>query len=143
MLCKVCHITMSLYTVHSSLHVITPLTQNGATSMFIASQHGHSDVVNILIRNGAGVNLACNVWRYNVPYTQYNRRRLSHKAYRSLNVHVCSTLRLVSYDYCRGFIHCHYMEQCHGAMNVNQFERQGCLHTTGSRTVVTSIRSLS
>ena len=33
-----------------------PLTQNGATPLIIASQEGHSDVVNILIRNGADVN---------------------------------------------------------------------------------------
>ena len=35
-----------------------PLTQNGATPLIVA---GHSDVVNILIRNGAGVNMAANV----------------------------------------------------------------------------------
>ena len=35
-----------------------PLTQSGMTPLFIASQNGHSDVVNILIRNGADVNMA-------------------------------------------------------------------------------------
>ena len=38
-----------------------PLTQNGATPLFIASNNGRSDVVNILIRNGADVNLTFQV----------------------------------------------------------------------------------
>ena len=35
-----------------------PLTQDGATPLFIASQKGHIEVVNILIRNEANINLA-------------------------------------------------------------------------------------
>ena len=50
-------------------NVIIPLTQDGETPLYVASQNGHSDVVYILIRNGADINMACNVWRYNVPYT--------------------------------------------------------------------------
>ena len=50
-------------------HVIILLTQNGSTPLLIASQEGRSDVVNILIRNGADIHLATNVWRYNVTYT--------------------------------------------------------------------------
>ena len=95
-------LSILLVIIHSSLHVIIiPLTQDGITPLYVASQNGHSDVVNILIRNGADINLAHNVWRYNVPYTHtvYNCRRFSHKAYRSLNVHVCSTLWLVSHGY--------------------------------------------
>ena len=42
-------------------HVIIPLPQNGATPLIIASQKGHSDVVTILLRNGAGVDVARNV----------------------------------------------------------------------------------
>ena len=38
-----------------------PLTQNGATPLYITSQNGHSNVVNILIKNGAKVNVATNV----------------------------------------------------------------------------------
>ena len=38
-----------------------PLTQDGATPLFIASERGHSDVVNILIRNGADVNKSMEV----------------------------------------------------------------------------------
>ena len=34
------------------------LTQDGGTPLFIASGQGHSDVVNILTRNGADVNMA-------------------------------------------------------------------------------------
>ena len=37
------------------------LSQDGVTPLIIASQKGHSDVVNILLRNGADVNLALNV----------------------------------------------------------------------------------
>ena len=48
---------------------LLPLTQDGATPLYAASGKGHSDIVDILIRNGADVNLATNVWRYNVPYT--------------------------------------------------------------------------
>ena len=48
----------NVITAHSSLHVIVPLTQTGATPLFIASQKGHTDIVNILIRNGACVNMA-------------------------------------------------------------------------------------
>ena len=41
-------------------HTIT-LTQTGATPLMIASQNGHSDVVNILLRYGADVNLTFEV----------------------------------------------------------------------------------
>ena len=44
----------------SSPHVI--FTQNGTTPLIIAIQKGHRDVVNILIRNGADINLAQNVY---------------------------------------------------------------------------------
>ena len=47
--------------------LITPLTQDGATPLCVASWKGHSDVVNILLRNGADINLA---WQ--VMYTYYN-----------------------------------------------------------------------
>ena len=95
----------NIITVHSSLHVIIPLTQTGATPLLIASQNGHSDVVNILIRNRADVNLACNVWRYNHSHciTVYVSATAGLTC-RSLNVHA---LWLVSYGYCRGFIKAH------------------------------------
>ena len=44
------------------------LTQNGATPLYVASQNGHSDVVNILIRNGADINLVRHV-RYSYTCT--------------------------------------------------------------------------
>ena len=70
MLCACTHFLQdNVITVHSSLHAIIPLTQDGTTPLFIASEHGHRDVVNILMQNGADINLARNVWRYNVPYT--------------------------------------------------------------------------
>ena len=49
---------------HLYNHANIPLTQDGATPLFIASQNGHSDVVNILIKNGADINLARNVYYY-------------------------------------------------------------------------------
>ena len=36
---------------------ILPLAQDGVTPLYIASQKGYSDVMNILIRNGADINL--------------------------------------------------------------------------------------
>ena len=55
------YIYISCKTAYSSLNVIIPLKQTGATPLFIASQNGHSDVVNILKTNGACVNKATNV----------------------------------------------------------------------------------
>ena len=62
-------LSILLVVIHLYLHVIIPLSQDGVTPLFMASQKGHSEVVNILIRDGADINLARNVWRYNVPYT--------------------------------------------------------------------------
>ena len=55
---------MHVLLVHFSSHVIIPLTQTGATPLYIASQERQSDVVNILIRNGAIVNMAMKVRNY-------------------------------------------------------------------------------
>ena len=41
-----------------SLIIIMSLTQDGSTPVNVASENGHSDVVNILLRNGADINLA-------------------------------------------------------------------------------------
>ena len=55
------------FTLVSTLYI--PLTQTYATPLFIASQNGHSNVVNILIRNGADINLACQVmWTHFLCY---------------------------------------------------------------------------
>ena len=40
---------------------VFPHAQTGATPLYIASEKGHTDVVNILIKGGADVNLARNV----------------------------------------------------------------------------------
>ena len=42
--------------------VIIPLTQDGAKPLFSASFYGQSEVVNILIKNGADSNLAWKVY---------------------------------------------------------------------------------
>ena len=42
-------------------HVIIPLPQTGTTPLIIASENGYSNVVTILLRNGAGVDVAKNV----------------------------------------------------------------------------------
>ena len=46
---------------HSNVSDISYLPQDGTTPLFIASQNGHSDVVNILIRSEAGVDVPKNV----------------------------------------------------------------------------------
>ena len=40
----------------------TPL-RNGASPLFIASQEGHSEVVDVLVKNGAHINQPSNVGR--------------------------------------------------------------------------------
>ena len=52
--------TLILY-VHN-LYIIIPLTQDGATPLHVASQKGHSDIVNTLIRNGADINQPMKVY---------------------------------------------------------------------------------
>ena len=52
-------LTYGTYT-HS---VCSSLTQDGATPLHIASEEGHSDIVNTLIRNGANINQPKNVGR--------------------------------------------------------------------------------
>ena len=37
--------------------------QDGLTSLFIASQEGHTEVVDTLLKKGANPNLACTVWK--------------------------------------------------------------------------------
>ena len=37
---------------------LSTVSQDGATPLFMASQEGHSDVVNVLLKNGADPNLA-------------------------------------------------------------------------------------
>ena len=49
----VCYMFTGLY---------TPL-QNGASPLYIASQEGHSEVVNVLVKNGADINQPMNVGR--------------------------------------------------------------------------------
>ena len=43
---------------HNIIH-----TQFGGTPLWDASNEGHTDVVDYLIRAGASINLACTVWR--------------------------------------------------------------------------------
>ena len=40
------------------------LSQDGVTPLYIASQNGHSDIVTILRRSGANINMARNVSDY-------------------------------------------------------------------------------
>ena len=75
--------------------LLFPLTQDSTAPLFVACQNGHSGVVSMLIRNGADINLACNIlWRYNVPYTHTVNitSRFSHKAYRSLLMYMSAVL---------------------------------------------------
>ena len=38
-------------------NIVHYLSQDGTTPLFIASQEGHSDIVTILIRSGANINI--------------------------------------------------------------------------------------
>ena len=78
----ICYKTMVIsFALH--FYMFTPLTQDGGTPLYITSQKGHSDVVSMLIRSGANVNLARNV-RGDIMYhtlTLQNCTWFSHKAY--------------------------------------------------------------
>ena len=50
------HFTPSIEPMFSSLSVCC-FPQSGSTPLFMASQNGHTDVVKILLANGADVNL--------------------------------------------------------------------------------------
>ena len=51
-----CREGVNLWRTHSVCSSLIPLTQTGATPLYLASQYGRSDTVNTLIRNGANVN---------------------------------------------------------------------------------------
>ena len=48
----------------TSVMILTFSLQYGTTSLYVASQKGHSDVVNTLIRNGADVSMVLHVRHY-------------------------------------------------------------------------------
>ena len=57
--CRV-HVLLVKYVTRQCIYrtvISTPFTQDGTTPLIIASQNGYSDIVNILIRNGASVNM--------------------------------------------------------------------------------------
>ena len=61
---------------------LIPLTQDGATPLYVASQEGQSDIVSTLIRNGADINQPRKVGRgltYGtlILYVQGRRKRSS------------------------------------------------------------------
>ena len=68
----------------------TPL-QNGASPLFIASQEGHSEVVDVLVKNGADINQLLNVGRgltYGTLILYVHHLFLSHR----LVQHLCLLL---------------------------------------------------
>ena len=51
---------MNVHFVEVNIHIFI---QNGCSPLYAASQGDHVEVVDILLKNGADHNLACNVWR--------------------------------------------------------------------------------
>ena len=52
--------------LRSDDHVCTLLSQDGTTSLHIASGKGHSQVAELLLSKGAGVDLPKKVWLFSV-----------------------------------------------------------------------------
>ena len=52
---------MHLQTASIFVKLVFNLFQNGATPLIIASQHGHSDIVSLLVQYGATVDLQAKV----------------------------------------------------------------------------------
>ena len=46
------------------MYMYTFTLQEGGSPLYVASREGHCDVVDILLKNGANVDLADKVWRY-------------------------------------------------------------------------------
>ena len=81
------NISVPLYT-HSVCSSLISLTQTSATPLLIASQEGHSDTVNTLIRNGADINQPVNVGKgltYGTLILYVHHLFLSHR----LAQHLC------------------------------------------------------
>ena len=57
---------MNISTIQVGILISYLLPQDGTTPLYIASEKGHSDVVNILIRSGAGVDKPANVSDSNI-----------------------------------------------------------------------------
>ena len=52
------HISLSLHFLHNLSSPVSCFpTQEGTTALYVASQNGHSDIVKILLANGADVNI--------------------------------------------------------------------------------------
>ena len=82
---------VNLWYTHFVCSSLIPLTQNGATPLFIGSQKGHSNIVNILIRNGANINKAINVGRgltYGTLILYVHHLFLSHRMVQHLCLYV-------------------------------------------------------
>ena len=51
--------------MYTCIAIMICLMQDGATPLHIASQEGHSDVVNLLISHGANLDKSCEVCHFN------------------------------------------------------------------------------
>ena len=56
----VCHVRCGVH-VHVYM-IVSSTTQDGLSPLYVASQEGHTDIVDILLKHGADPNLACTVW---------------------------------------------------------------------------------
>jgi len=62
MLCKHSLLAIRVYACVDVHSIISSTVQNGATPLYSASQEGHTEVVDTLLKSGADPNLACTVW---------------------------------------------------------------------------------
>ena len=50
--------------IRKSIATMICLMQNGATALYVASENGHTTIVNVLLDKGADVNHPTKVWYY-------------------------------------------------------------------------------
>ena len=73
--------------IHTNENCLTS-SQTGATPLFIASQNGNLELAEILLKAGAGVDLARNVSYFNQILTSYSLPLLFHSHFKTIRTSV-------------------------------------------------------